>query len=65
MVCTSFAIVCPQNYCERVDCSNAIEKNDCEQNQNGIFEEHGTFCGCCPACLTKLSMIILFLNKIY
>lgn len=55
VICAVSAIVCPKNYCEKVKCDNAIERNECEQNQNGVFEERGTFCGCCPACLTKIS----------
>ena len=54
VVYTTSALVCPKNYCSTVDCGNKVEQNDCEQNQNGIFRERGTWCGCCPACLTKL-----------
>ena len=58
MVYTVCGIVCPQDYCSIVKCKNDIDKIDCEQNKNGIFEENGSFCGCCPACITKLGKFL-------
>ena len=64
VVCVVSAIVCPERYCDGIDCGSArIEKDQCEQNENGVFVEKGTFCGCCPACLTKIcksSLILLY-----
>ncbi|CAG2168032.1 unnamed protein product [Oppiella nova] len=50
---TIYGIVCPTDYCQSVDCANNVTQTSCE-NQNGIYTAQGTFCGCCPACLTKL-----------
>ena len=49
-------IVCPKDFCQRVDCNPKIERTSCEQNQKRVFKEHATFCGCCPACLIKLNL---------
>ena len=55
VVYTASAMVCPKDFCSKVDCGNKVEQNDCEQNKNGVFRERGTWCGCCPACLIKLT----------
>ncbi|GFY60187.1 uncharacterized protein TNIN_436311 [Trichonephila inaurata madagascariensis] len=39
------AIVCLPNYCDDVSCDSVSCSSDEE------YTEHGTFCGCCPACL--------------
>ncbi|KAF8782883.1 hypothetical protein HNY73_013117 [Argiope bruennichi] len=41
----SAKFACPKNYCDNVKC-NAVS---CSSNQK--YKEHGTFCGCCPACI--------------
>ena len=57
IVYTASAMVCTKNFCDTVRCNNAVLKDDCELNKNGVYTEHGTVCGCCPACLTKLSKL--------
>ncbi|GBN45831.1 hypothetical protein AVEN_2226-1 [Araneus ventricosus] len=42
----SNAIVCVPNYCDSVTC----ELVQCASNQK--YKEGGSFCGCCPTCLT-------------
>ncbi|GFQ93567.1 u35-Nephitoxin-Nsp1a_1, partial [Trichonephila clavata] len=42
------AIVCPRNYCDNVKCDSV----SCSSNEE--YTQHGTFCGCCPTCVTVL-----------
>ncbi|GIY75193.1 uncharacterized protein CEXT_635601 [Caerostris extrusa] len=44
-VSVASAIVCAPNFCNSVRCRDV----SCASNE--IRTEHGTFCGCCPACL--------------
>ncbi|KAF8782888.1 Fungal protease inhibitor-1 like protein [Argiope bruennichi] len=44
-VAVASAIVCPENYCEKIECKEV----SCSSDEK--YTEHGTFCGCCPACL--------------
>ncbi|CAG2111560.1 unnamed protein product [Medioppia subpectinata] len=32
----------------------SVSRDACK-DKNGIFNEHGTYCGCCPACLNKIA----------
>ncbi len=48
---------CPKDYCKKADCNkDKVDKEDCESEdgRNGVYRQKGTWCGCCPACLTKL-----------
>ncbi len=46
-------ISCPVHICDTVKCANVV-KSDCEGAKDGIFAEHGSFCGCCSTCLRKI-----------
>jgi len=56
-VCTAWAIVCPPQYCANVKCSE-LSPETCA-SQNAVLKPNATFCGCCPDCITQLSMIII------
>ena len=56
-VCTALAIVCLPNACTNVICSE-LSHEICE-SQNAVLRPNATFCGCCPACIKQLSMIII------
>ena len=56
-VCTASAIVCLPNYCDEVACPDLREEN-CA-SRNAVLVPNATFCGCCPSCITQLSMIII------
>jgi hypothetical protein len=53
------AILCPEDFCRSVDCAVAAGENDppCAANQR--LNENGTFCGCCPTCVTQLGNVFL------
>ena len=50
-------VPCTENFCARVQCklteSNA--KSNCEQDTRKVFLPKGGICGCCDACVTKIS----------
>jgi hypothetical protein len=56
-VCSASAIVCPRNYCANVQCL-PLDAQTCA-SQNAVLTPNASFCGCCPACITQLSMIII------
>ncbi|GFT77761.1 u35-Nephitoxin-Nsp1a_1, partial [Nephila pilipes] len=43
------AQVCPPDYCDDIECDPV----SCSSGQE--YNEEGTFCGCCPTCVTLLS----------
>lgn len=48
LMCTAVAnaTVCPENFCDNQECKEV----SCGLNQE--VNPRGTFCGCCPACVT-------------
>ncbi|KAG8178916.1 hypothetical protein JTE90_014122 [Oedothorax gibbosus] len=44
----SSLFVCPEDYCDNIQCEDV----SCGPNQE--INPYGTFCGCCPACVTLL-----------
>ncbi|KAF8782886.1 hypothetical protein HNY73_013119 [Argiope bruennichi] len=44
----SNAIVCAPDYCDSVKCKPV----SCSSNQE--YKKDGSFCGCCPVCLTVI-----------
>jgi len=56
-VCTASALVCSPQACDSIRCVELNQEN-CV-SQNAVLKPKATFCGCCPACITQLSMIII------
>ncbi|XP_052813858.1 uncharacterized protein LOC128240908 [Mya arenaria] len=47
LACGAYAIVCPPNICDTMDCA---AMDSC----NGLVKKNGGFCGCCDSCITQL-----------
>ncbi|KAG8187906.1 hypothetical protein JTE90_001668 [Oedothorax gibbosus] len=43
----SSRIVCTPDFCDKIQCTPDLS---CGPNQE--LDPHGSFCGCCPACIT-------------
>jgi hypothetical protein len=56
--CAASLLVCPPNSCETVRCAQ-LTQEDCPQNASLVPD--ATFCGCCPACITQLGMILFII----
>nr|AKT09041.1 putative neurotoxin LTDF S-04 [Dolomedes fimbriatus] len=50
-VAVSNAIVCPSNYCDKVDCE---ELTECRESNGLRIREKGSFCQCCDICVKVL-----------
>lgn len=60
IVATAYGFACPANFCDSVKCDNLLTQELCEKTNGGVYRERGTFCGCCPSCLTKLSKFLTY-----
>lgn len=47
----TYAIVCPPDYCSRVDCEDLT---DCLRENGQKVREKGSFCNCCDICIKVL-----------
>jgi hypothetical protein len=55
--CTATTIYCYPNYCDNIHC-DTTSKQICA-SQHAVLVPNSTTCGCCPSCITQLSMIII------
>ncbi|WAR09970.1 hypothetical protein MAR_035046 [Mya arenaria] len=51
LACGAYAIVCPPNICDTMDCA---AMDSC----NGLVKKNGGFCGCCDSCITQLGRCV-------